>query len=90
MRLFYALFNHHHFRWVVKHYGECSATCGRGVVKLHVECVQRYGHDEHEKVVLPSYRCGLDELPKKGRYCAEVDCPRDWIAGSWSKVSVAW
>ncbi|XP_064620255.1 ADAMTS-like protein 3 isoform X2 [Lineus longissimus] len=70
--------------WVVKHYGECSVTCGGGVVKLHVECVQRYGPSEHEKVVLPSYRCGLDELPKKGRYCAEVPCPRVWITGSWS------
>lgn len=75
-------------RWTVGDFGECSVSCGGGVMNRPVECIQEFA-DGHENILrLPDFMCS-GEKPQTERRCNIIECPAGWGTGNWSKCSVS-
>ncbi|VDO42086.1 unnamed protein product [Brugia timori] len=59
---------------------KCSTTCGRGVRKRIVSCVNSHSHSVASKYCDPAKR------PIDSHRCRMTHCPR-WKTGKWSMVS---
>ncbi|TRY92785.1 hypothetical protein DNTS_024855 [Danionella cerebrum] len=64
--------------WVLREWGACSQSCGGGVQKREVLCVDSYGRASKE--------CPPELRPVSSQPCAIQDCP-SWLLGEWSACS---
>ncbi|XP_067257627.1 A disintegrin and metalloproteinase with thrombospondin motifs 7 [Chanodichthys erythropterus] len=71
-----------YFQWVYGALTECSATCGTGVQRQVVHCVERTSGIVEEHYCDPSTR-----PDDKQTSCNKGSCPAIWWAGEWQKCS---
>ncbi|MBN3320006.1 ATS1 metalloproteinase, partial [Atractosteus spatula] len=64
--------------WALREWGACSRSCGGGVQRRAVECLDPRGR--------PSSDCPPELRPPSTRSCAPAPCPR-WLLGDWSACS---
>ncbi|XP_036400161.1 A disintegrin and metalloproteinase with thrombospondin motifs 7-like [Megalops cyprinoides] len=70
------------FLWQYRSWTECSATCGTGVQRQVVQCVERTAG------VVEDRYCDLGTRPDdKQASCNEELCPAMWWAGEWQECS---
>lgn len=56
----------------------CSATCGGGVKRIIVECIQ------DNVTVVDDSLCPIADMPReRARPCGHVNCPARWVTGQW-------
>ncbi|XP_052792523.1 ADAMTS-like protein 3 isoform X1 [Mya arenaria] len=72
-------------RWELGEYGECSLTCGGGVMSRSVRCIQEYAQES--VLNLPDFMCSKPG-PEKVSGCNSKECPAQWAVGNWSECSV--
>ena len=58
---------------------QCSADCGHGVTRRHVQCISGTGN---ERTACPPH-----SKPDSEKGCRSETCGRFWMAGPWSTVS---
>ncbi|XP_050970725.1 A disintegrin and metalloproteinase with thrombospondin motifs 7 [Labeo rohita] len=71
-----------YFQWIYGSWTECSATCGTGVQRQVVHCVERTSGIVEEHYCDPSTR--PDDKQSK---CNKGACPAIWWVGEWQKCS---
>ncbi|XP_051985253.1 A disintegrin and metalloproteinase with thrombospondin motifs 7-like, partial [Xyrauchen texanus] len=71
-----------YFQWIFGALTECSATCGTGVQRQVVHCVERTSGIVEEHYCDPSTR-----PDDKQTSCNKESCPAIWWAGEWQKCS---
>lgn len=64
--------------WTLREWGPCSQTCGGGVQKRDVICLNAYGRQSKE--------CPEELRPASSQSCAVQACP-SWLLGEWSACS---
>ncbi|XP_050402507.2 protein madd-4 [Patella vulgata] len=74
-------------RWRIGDFGECSATCGGGLMIRKVECIQEFSHGSDNLLNLPDFMCE-QPVPERERSCNVQHCPASWTTGQWSGCSV--
>ncbi|XP_046840031.1 A disintegrin and metalloproteinase with thrombospondin motifs 9-like [Xenia sp. Carnegie-2017] len=67
------------FRWKTEAWGKCSATCGEGLQKRNVTCV------DSRDVITSNESCANKKKPETARICTS-HCGR-WKQSRWSKCS---
>nr|XP_015198836.1 PREDICTED: A disintegrin and metalloproteinase with thrombospondin motifs 7-like [Lepisosteus oculatus] len=72
------------FFWQYGSWTECSATCGTGVQRQIVHCVERTAGIVEEQYCDPATR-----PDDKQASCNEELCPARWWAGEWQKCSAS-
>ncbi|XP_030621018.1 A disintegrin and metalloproteinase with thrombospondin motifs 7 [Chanos chanos] len=70
------------FQWIYGSWTECSATCGTGVQRQIVHCVERTTGIVEEHYCDPATR-----PDDKSASCNENLCPAVWWVGEWQKCS---
>ncbi|XP_076465390.1 protein madd-4-like [Babylonia areolata] len=73
-------------RWRIGDFGECSVTCGGGMMSREVTCIQEVSRLVSKVLTLPDYMC-QKPVPQRARQCNVQFCPADWAAGFWSECS---
>ncbi|XP_054290364.1 A disintegrin and metalloproteinase with thrombospondin motifs 20-like [Macrosteles quadrilineatus] len=73
----------YHYRWRSQDWSPCSRSCGKGVRRRKVSCVERLSG----KLVSPIH-CSAVQKPKVTDNCKLSPCPLQWIASDWSQCSV--
>ncbi|XP_055070874.2 A disintegrin and metalloproteinase with thrombospondin motifs 7 [Misgurnus anguillicaudatus] len=71
-----------YFQWIYGAWTECSATCGSGVRRQVVHCVERTSGIVEEHYCDPSSR-----PDDKQSSCNKEPCPAMWWVGDWQKCS---
>ncbi|XP_016140037.1 A disintegrin and metalloproteinase with thrombospondin motifs 7 [Sinocyclocheilus grahami] len=71
-----------YFQWIYGAWTECSATCGTGVQRQVVHCVERTSGIVEEHYCDPSTR-----PDDKQTNCNQGACPAIWWVGEWQKCS---
>ncbi|XP_067311825.1 A disintegrin and metalloproteinase with thrombospondin motifs 7 [Pseudorasbora parva] len=71
-----------YFQWIYGTWTECSATCGTGVQRQVVHCVERTSGIVEEHYCDPSTR-----PDDKQTSCNKGSCPAIWWVGEWQKCS---
>uniref|UniRef100_A0A8C1PJ66 ADAM metallopeptidase with thrombospondin type 1 motif 7 n=1 Tax=Cyprinus carpio TaxID=7962 RepID=A0A8C1PJ66_CYPCA len=71
-----------YFQWIYGAWTECSATCGTGVQRQVVHCVERTSGIVEEHYCDPSTR-----PDDKQTNCNKGACPAMWWVGEWQKCS---
>uniref|UniRef100_A0A9J7X5V0 A disintegrin-like and metallopeptidase (reprolysin type) with thrombospondin type 1 motif, 7 n=1 Tax=Cyprinus carpio carpio TaxID=630221 RepID=A0A9J7X5V0_CYPCA len=71
-----------YFQWIYGAWTECSATCGTGVQRQVVHCVERTSGIVEEHYCDPSSR-----PDDKQTNCNKGACPAMWWVGEWQKCS---
>ncbi|XP_059393037.1 A disintegrin and metalloproteinase with thrombospondin motifs 7-like [Carassius carassius] len=71
-----------YFQWIYGAWTECSATCGTGVQRQVVHCVERTSGIVEEHYCDPSTR-----PDDKQSNCNKGACPAIWWVGEWQKCS---
>lgn len=66
--------------WALREWGPCSQTCGGGIQKRDVLCLDAYGHQSKD--------CPEELRPASSQSCALQACP-SWLQGEWSDCSKA-
>ena len=77
------LMKHFICRWKVSNWTTCSKSCGGGIRKRDVACVQVIG----TKVVSVNSTACHGEKPKLREKCNNHVCHNHWHKGRYSKVS---
>merc|ERR1712106_994973 len=72
------------YLWKVAQWEQCSKSCGKGVSKRIISCVDLASRKT--KVVVDKL-CNRRPKPKDMRFCNKHPCPFRWNAGDWSKCS---
>ncbi|XP_053720899.1 A disintegrin and metalloproteinase with thrombospondin motifs 7 [Synchiropus splendidus] len=70
------------FRWKFGSWSECSVTCGRGVQRQMVHCVE-----ETTGIVEAQYCDPLTRPEDNRTSCNKESCPALWWVGEWQKCS---
>ncbi|XP_064608242.1 ADAMTS-like protein 1 isoform X2 [Liolophura sinensis] len=73
-------------RWRTGIFGNCSVTCGGGVMSRTVACIQEVTLRSNETLPLPDVMCGLP-APPRNRSCNTNTCATFWWTGEWSQCS---
>ncbi|XP_016339498.1 A disintegrin and metalloproteinase with thrombospondin motifs 7 [Sinocyclocheilus anshuiensis] len=71
-----------YFQWIYGAWTECSTTCGTGVQRQVVHCVERTSGIVEEHYCDPSTR-----PDDKQTNCNQGACPAIWWVGEWQKCS---
>ncbi|XP_075063622.1 A disintegrin and metalloproteinase with thrombospondin motifs 7 isoform X2 [Mixophyes fleayi] len=71
------------FSWRYGAWSECSATCGTGVQRQLVHCVEKMAGLVEER-----YCDSLTRPDDRQRNCNEEPCPPRWWVGEWQQCSV--
>uniref|UniRef100_A0A671KWA6 A disintegrin and metalloproteinase with thrombospondin motifs 7-like n=1 Tax=Sinocyclocheilus anshuiensis TaxID=1608454 RepID=A0A671KWA6_9TELE len=71
-----------YFQWIYGAWTECSATCGTGVQRQVVHCVERTSGIVEEHYCDPATR-----PDDKQSNCYKGACPAIWWVGEWQKCS---
>lgn len=72
------------FQWQYGSWTECSATCGTGVQRQTVHCVERTSG------IVEAHYCDPASRPDDKRAsCNEELCPAIWWVGEWQRCSVS-
>lgn len=74
-----------YYRWRTGVFGNCSVTCGGGVMSRTVACIQEVTLRSNETLPLPDVMCGLP-APLRNRSCNTNTCATFWWTGEWSQV----
>ena len=72
-------------RWDVSNFTSCSKSCGSGIQKRGVNCIQEVRHGVNNILQVDPRFCP-SPAPIAQQYCNIIDCPVQWITGSWTKV----
>ncbi|XP_076879550.1 A disintegrin and metalloproteinase with thrombospondin motifs 7 [Brachyhypopomus gauderio] len=73
-----------HFHWEHGSWTECSVSCGTGVKRQVVRCIERTSG------VVAEHYCDAATRPDDRRVgCSAGPCPAKWWAGEWQKCSVS-
>ncbi|XP_076801065.1 ADAMTS-like protein 1 isoform X2 [Clavelina lepadiformis] len=67
--------------WKLGAWSKCSRTCGRGIQRRDIACMQKLGTGETTTV--PYQHCSRMK-PHRLRYCNQVDCPPRYMIKQWS------
>ncbi|XP_074862574.1 A disintegrin and metalloproteinase with thrombospondin motifs 7 isoform X2 [Carettochelys insculpta] len=70
------------FFWRYGSWTKCTATCGTGVQRQIVHCVEKMAGIVEER-----YCDSLTRPDDQQRTCSEEPCPARWWAGEWQKCS---
>uniref|UniRef100_A0A803TW16 ADAM metallopeptidase with thrombospondin type 1 motif 7 n=1 Tax=Anolis carolinensis TaxID=28377 RepID=A0A803TW16_ANOCA len=70
------------FSWKYGPWTKCTATCGTGVQRQMVHCVEKVAGAVEER-----YCQGLGRPDDKQRSCSEDPCPARWWTGEWQSCS---
>ncbi|XP_051503745.1 A disintegrin and metalloproteinase with thrombospondin motifs 7-like isoform X2 [Myxocyprinus asiaticus] len=71
-----------YFQWIFGAWTECSATCGTGVQRQAVHCVERTSG------IVEEHYCNSSTRPDdKQTSCNKESCPAIWWVGEWQKCS---
>uniref|UniRef100_A0A8C4WIN5 ADAM metallopeptidase with thrombospondin type 1 motif 7 n=1 Tax=Gopherus evgoodei TaxID=1825980 RepID=A0A8C4WIN5_9SAUR len=70
------------FSWRYGSWTKCTATCGAGVQRQIVHCVEKMAGIVEER-----YCDSLTRPDDKQRTCSEEPCPARWWVGEWQKCS---
>ncbi|KFZ64335.1 A disintegrin and metalloproteinase with thrombospondin motifs 7, partial [Antrostomus carolinensis] len=70
------------FLWRFGSWTTCTATCGTGVQRQVVHCVEKLAGIVEER-----YCDALSRPDDKQRTCSEEPCPARWWVGEWQKCS---
>ncbi|XP_050823286.1 A disintegrin and metalloproteinase with thrombospondin motifs 7 [Gopherus flavomarginatus] len=70
------------FSWQYGSWTKCTATCGAGVQRQIVHCVEKMAGIVEER-----YCDSLTRPDDKQRTCSEEPCPARWWVGEWQKCS---
>ncbi|XP_043933631.1 A disintegrin and metalloproteinase with thrombospondin motifs 7-like [Protopterus annectens] len=70
------------FFWLYGSWTECSATCGTGVQRQIVHCIEKIAGIVEERYCDP-----LTRPDDNQRNCNEDACPARWWVGEWQKCS---
>lgn len=73
-------------RWRIGNFGECSTTCGGGLMFRDVSCIKQVDVTQDRVVKLPDVMCE-QPVPLRVRECNTQYCPANWASGLWSKCS---
>lgn len=70
--------------WDVASYSECSVTCGKGIRRIHWQCIRKDIYDTKE--ILDDIMCShvAKQDPSEGIIC-ERTCP-EWKFSEWTPV----
>ncbi|KAM5171006.1 A disintegrin and metalloproteinase with thrombospondin motifs 7 [Mantella aurantiaca] len=71
------------FSWRYGAWSECSATCGTGVQRQLVHCVEKLAGLVEER-----YCDSLTRPDDRQRSCNEEPCPPRWWVGEWQQCSI--
>ncbi|XP_056427551.1 A disintegrin and metalloproteinase with thrombospondin motifs 7 isoform X2 [Hyla sarda] len=71
------------FSWRYGAWSECSATCGTGVQRQLVHCVEKVAGLVEER-----YCDSLTRPDDRQRNCNEDPCPPRWWVGEWQQCSI--
>ncbi|KAM3927197.1 A disintegrin and metalloproteinase with thrombospondin motifs 7 isoform 2-T2 [Leptodactylus fuscus] len=71
------------FSWRYGAWSECSATCGSGVQRQLVHCVEKVAGLVEER-----YCDSLTRPDDRQRNCNEEPCPPRWWVGDWQQCSI--
>ncbi|XP_075714489.1 A disintegrin and metalloproteinase with thrombospondin motifs 7 isoform X2 [Rhinoderma darwinii] len=71
------------FSWRYGAWSECSATCGTGVQRQLVHCVEKVAGLVEER-----YCDSLTRPDDRQRNCNEEPCPPRWWVGEWQQCSI--
>ncbi|XP_044135279.1 A disintegrin and metalloproteinase with thrombospondin motifs 7-like isoform X1 [Bufo gargarizans] len=71
------------FSWRYGSWSECSATCGTGVQRQLVHCVEKVAGLVEER-----YCDSLTRPDDRQRNCNEEPCPPRWWVGEWQQCSI--
>ncbi|XP_035828509.1 ADAMTS-like protein 1 [Aplysia californica] len=74
-------------RWRIGDFGECSTTCGGGIMIRDVRCIQQVDIALDRVLNLPDVMCE-QPIPQRVRECNTQLCPANWASGFWSQCSV--
>ncbi|KFV72207.1 A disintegrin and metalloproteinase with thrombospondin motifs 7, partial [Dryobates pubescens] len=72
------------FLWRFGSWTTCTATCGTGVQRQVVHCVEKLAGIVEER-----YCDALTRPDDKQRTCSEEPCPARWWVGEWQKCSAS-
>ncbi|NXU40589.1 ATS7 metalloproteinase, partial [Drymodes brunneopygia] len=72
------------FLWRFGSWTTCTATCGTGVQRQAVHCVERLAGLVEER-----FCDALSRPDDRQRTCSEEPCPARWWVGEWQKCSVS-
>ncbi|XP_064013869.1 A disintegrin and metalloproteinase with thrombospondin motifs 7 isoform X1 [Pogoniulus pusillus] len=72
------------FLWHFGSWTTCTATCGTGVQRQVVHCVEKLAGIVEER-----YCDALTRPDDKQRTCSEEPCPARWWVGEWQKCSAS-
>ncbi|KAG1925552.1 A disintegrin and metalloproteinase with thrombospondin motifs [Pimephales promelas] len=71
-----------YFQWIYGSWTQCSATCGTGVQRQVVHCVERTSG------IVEEHYCDQSARPDdKQTTCNKGSCPAIWWVGEWQKCS---
>ncbi|XP_067411559.1 A disintegrin and metalloproteinase with thrombospondin motifs 7 isoform X2 [Emydura macquarii macquarii] len=70
------------FFWQYGSWTKCTATCGTGVQRQIVQCVEKLAGIVEER-----YCDSLTRPDDKRRTCSDEPCPARWWVGEWQKCS---
>ncbi|KAH9494936.1 Protein madd-4 [Bulinus truncatus] len=74
--------------WRIGDFGECSRTCGGGLMSREVKCIQPIDVSLDKVLNLPDIMCE-QPAPPSSRDCNTQPCPANWASGHWSQCSVS-
>ncbi|KAJ8304757.1 hypothetical protein KUTeg_018340 [Tegillarca granosa] len=72
-------------RWQVGDFGECSKSCGNGVMTRNVKCIQEFSVGPENILRLPDFMCE-QPVPQRERNCNRIECPSKWSFEEWTPV----
>ncbi|XP_013096566.2 ADAMTS-like protein 3 isoform X1 [Biomphalaria glabrata] len=75
-------------RWRIGGFGECSRSCGGGLMNREVKCIQQIDVSLDRVLNLPDLMCE-QPAPPTSRDCNTQPCPANWAFGHWSQCSVS-
>ncbi|CAH2283748.1 A disintegrin and metallo ase with thrombospondin motifs 16 [Pelobates cultripes] len=87
-------------QWVASDWSECSSTCGSGVQKRTLKCIEKYASGKNRDIA--QKKCSHLDKPHMDleRVCLQVECPRyplypvisqprgSWYSSPWSQCTV--